>query len=142
MILATLGPTPSREPEQDPLETFQKMWPKQNEESLARRSWHPKIDPGPGQIPELSLRIKAMIPGPAPALEAPLRAFLNSWPKQNSKGPNRFEEGQELDPTLDVSPSQDAAEENLWPIQQLARAFWELPAALNSLKTQEHPPTN
>ncbi|CAN1132465.1 hypothetical protein LINPERHAP2_LOCUS7039, partial [Linum perenne] len=78
VILATLGPTPSRKPEQapeDPLETFQKVWPKHNEESLARRSWHPKIDPGtspgPGEMPELSSRIEASIPVPAPALEDP-----------------------------------------------------------------------
>ncbi|CAN1769074.1 hypothetical protein LINPERHAP1_LOCUS11003 [Linum perenne] len=114
--------------------------------SPAGTHWSPKTGPradrGLGLVSKLGLRPSTMSPRPVPAIEDPLRAFQKMWSKKKAEGLARIDKGLALSQHRALDQAPGTTEACFWPSQQLARAFWEFLVSLDSLKSQEHPPTN
>ncbi|CAN1764561.1 hypothetical protein LINPERHAP1_LOCUS9312 [Linum perenne] len=62
--------------------------------------------------------------------------------KTKAEGLARINKGLALSQPRALHQAPGTTEACFWPSQQLARAFWKILASLDSLKSQEHPPTN
>ncbi|CAN1800109.1 Putative ribonuclease H protein At1g65750 [Linum perenne] len=102
----------------------------------------PDPDPGPNLVPKLGPMQSARSPRPAPAFEDPLRAFLKTWPKQQAEGLAIIDKGPALSQPRAPDRGRGTIEACFEPMTQMARPFGKIPVAMDSLKPQEHSPTN
>ncbi|CAN1769524.1 hypothetical protein LINPERHAP1_LOCUS11296, partial [Linum perenne] len=108
--------------------------------------WSTKTGPGAdrelGLVPKLGPMTSATSLRPPEADKDPLRASLKIWMKTKAEGLARINKGLALSQPRALHQALGTTEACFWPSQQLARAFWKILASLDSLKSQEHPPTN